>query len=468
MEAKSTEKIKKIYNSLYPFLEDLRLNHGFSTGTDTCINIQNLLIKLAAINQLPKNIIELADFISPLICTTPIEQNNFKSLYNNWFYKDLKMDFLKQDNTAAGNIKELKKTGKKIIIIICITFINNPLAFRISKFIYRLFKTSSFIVKQKDNYEKNKKRNPKNIIKNIKPLKNIVSKNEWIDPVTGMEFVWIEGGCYMMGQSEKEKEMLIKEAGKEDYDKYYKRELPRHEVCVDGFWLGKYPVTIEQFKKFVEETEYVTDAEKGDGAYVLLDGEYQQKKGYYWKKTGFDQDDDHPVVTISWNDAKAMLKWMSDKGDNTFSLPSEAQWEYACRGGTDTIRFWGDDSDQACQYANVADQSLSKYYSKNWNVHNCDDGYSHTSPVGNYLPNPFKLYDMLGNVWEWCEDSYSEDAYSKHVKNNPINESNGASFRVLRGGSWDSDPRGVRCAYRDRDIPVGCDSVTGFRVLMAK
>jgi len=179
-------------------------------------------------------------------------------------------------------------------------------------------------ITQNDNSSKHINTSKNNEINNksfVKPVTNKITQNEnsnkqitasknneinnksFVEPFTKMKFVWIEGGCYMMGQTEKEKEMLIKEAGKEKYDKYYKRELPRHEVCVDGFWLGKYPVTVGQFKKFVEDAEYVTDAEKGDGAYVFLDGKYQQKKGYYWKKTGFDQDDDHPVVSISWNDA---------------------------------------------------------------------------------------------------------------------------------------------------------------------
>ena len=285
-----------------------------------------------------------------------------------------------------------------------------------------------------------------------------------IEPNTQMEFIWIEGGCYMMGQSDDEKKQIIDERGKDVYNLYSKRELPRHEVCVSGFWFAKYPVTVGQFRQFVLETQYKTDAEKAGESYTLQDDRWQLVKGVHWQNPGFEQDDDHPVVCISWNDSVALTKWLSEKHQRPFRLPTEAEWEYACRAGTTTFRFWGDDPSQACQYANVADLTLKKRFNYKY-YHNCDDGYVYTSPVGSFLPNPWGLYDMLGNVWEWCADAFDEEAYLKHEKNNPVMELEGASFRVLRGGSWFNSPASVRCAARLRSRPSDCNTYGSLRLL---
>ena len=287
----------------------------------------------------------------------------------------------------------------------------------------------------------------------------------WTDPATGMEFVWVRGGCFQMGQTTAEKQYLIKDAGKETYEKYYNDELPRHEVCVDGFWMAKTEVTRGQFKQFIKETGYRTDADKKGNAYIFnkeTDWKWAKKSGYNWEKTGYSQDDAHPVVCVSWNDAKEFIKWLRTKTGRDFFLPSEAQWEYAARGGTDFMRFWGTNDAEACTYANVADTG------SNWSPSfPCSDGYKFTAPVGSYKPNPFGLYDMLGNVWEWCEDVYDKNAYSKHDRNNPVITSDEDS-RVLRGGSWLFTPGDVRAAgrlrypadYRNRDL--------GFRLCLSR
>jgi formylglycine-generating enzyme required for sulfatase activity len=325
--------------------------------------------------------------------------------------------------------------------------IRNRLSFRIKNQIYEKIQQ----IKNKD------KQSDTKIVEQI-------SRKTKTEPVLQMEFQWIEGGCFMMGQTEDEKKQIIDERGEKDYEAYYKRELPRHEVCVNGFWMAKYPVTVGQFRQFVQATGHQTDAEKAGESYTLKDKQWKTVKGVNWKNPGFEQDDNHPAVCLSWNDGVALAKWLSEKNEGTIRLPTEAEWEYASRAGTTTARFWGDDPSQACQYANVADQTAKKEINFTY-THDCDDGYVFTSPVGTFLPNPWGLYDMLGNVWEWTADAYDEKAYEKHKRDNPIMESEGASFRVLRGGSWVNGPADVRCATRFRGRPDVSSSGTGQRLL---
>lgn len=220
-------------------------------------------------------------------------------------------------------------------------------------------------------------------------------------------------------------------------------EGPVHEVCVDGFWMGKTEVTNAQYRK------YKADFDSQDYRGHLLNIDAQ------------------PVVYISWYEAKAYAKWLTgkSKGQYRFRLPTEAEWEYACRAKTATARFWGEDPDKACGYANVADLTAEREWSY-WEVNNCDDGYSVTAPVGSFMPNAFGLYDMLGNVFEWSEDIYSKDAYRNHQHNNPL-FTNGGSYRVIRGGCWYSWPAGVRCAGRSDHPPAGRDRdyFLGFRLV---
>ncbi|MGM0653785.1 MAG: formylglycine-generating enzyme family protein [Thermodesulfobacteriota bacterium] len=127
-----------------------------------------------------------------------------------------------------------------------------------------------------------------------------------------------------------------------------------------------------------------------------------------------------------WNDAKAFISWLNGKTGKRFSLPTEAQWEYACRAGTGTFRYWGDGEGTACPYANVNDLTSKRINKFSWENFNCEDGYAGTSSVGRFKPNNFGLYDMLGNVWEWCEDGYDSKAYAKHGRNNPVIINNGS------------------------------------------
>ncbi len=256
----------------------------------------------------------------------------------------------------------------------------------------------------------------------------------WIEPVTGMRFVFVPGGCFNMGSRRDE-------PGR-DGD-----EGPVHRVCLDGFWMGCCEVTVREFGIFVNETRYKTDAER-EGYSWIYSGTWQKKAGFDWKNPGFPQDENSPVVNVSWNDAKKMAGWLSEKNGRIFRLPTEAEWEYACRAGTATSRFWGDDPGMACEYANVADEAAKSRFPA-WHIHQCNDGFVFTSPAGKFKPNAFGLYDMLGNVWEWCEDNYLARSYQSYPSRNPLVRKRGVSDLVIRGGSWYSRPRYVRSASRD-------------------
>jgi len=266
------------------------------------------------------------------------------------------------------------------------------------------------------------------------------------DASTGMQFVAVERGCYQMGDT-------FGDGGKE--------ETPVHEVCLADFALATYDVTVGQFRRFVEATSYRTEAEKGDGCYVLNGTKWEKQAGTSWQNPGFQQDDRHPAVCVSWNDAQAFATWMNKLGSHRYRLPTEAEWEYAASSGGQKEKFAGfSDESQLHRYANFCDDNCEA----SWTTAGQNDGYGHTSPVGSYLPNGLGLYDMTGNVWQWTADWYGEDYYGNSPKDNPQGQSSG-SYRVARGGSWYDDPGGVRASFRFIYTPDNRSSGLGFRLV---
>ena len=204
----------------------------------------------------------------------------------------------------------------------------------------------------------------------------------WTDPNTGMEFVWVPGGCYQMGGNEK---------------------------CVDGFWLGKYEVTQGEWRKVMGNNPS------------------------YFNKNGKCSSNSCPVEQISWNDSQQFFRKLNQTNKGTFRMPTEAEWEYACRSGGKNEKYSGGSSvDSVAWYENNSGNK--------------------THPVGQKQSNGLGLYDMSGNVWEWVQDKYNSSG----------------SFRVLRGGSWFNSASGSRCAYRDDLSPGLSSSRLGLRALRTK
>ncbi|MDO8263888.1 MAG: formylglycine-generating enzyme family protein [Gallionella sp.] len=268
------------------------------------------------------------------------------------------------------------------------------------------------------------------------------------DCPTCPEMVVIHSGSFDMGSPDSETEK-----GRGD------DESPVHRVKVAAFALGKTEITRGQFAAFAKATKYSTD----DKCWTLEKGTFEDRSAN-WDKPGYAQGDKHPVACINWNDAKAYAKWMSRKTGKRYRLPTEAEWEYAARGKTSTSRYWGDNPDEACEYANVADEKAQAQIdgATSWWVHKCMDGFAYTAPVGSFKANAFGLKDMLGNVWEWTEDSY-HDSYEGAPTGGSARQGDGAK-RTLRGGSWNNSPQHVRAGVRHSNKPTRRFSIFGFRL----
>ena len=283
-----------------------------------------------------------------------------------------------------------------------------------------------------------------------------VTQDRLADGSPGPQMVFIRGGTFTMGSP-------AGESGRRDNER-------QHRVSVADFYLAKHAVTVGEFRRFVEDTGYRTEAERNvgeSGCYAWSEtqagGEWWAwREGRNWRNPGFNQSDDHPVVCVSWNDAVAYIDWLNRESGQTYRLPTEAEWEYAARAGTTTARYWGNNPNQACRYANGADQTRSPNRNIRWTSrHECNDGYFFTAPVGRFQPNPWGLYDMLGNVWEWTCSVFDADYGGAEQRCADANES---GFRVVRGGSWYNYPLRLRSAYRSWLAPDDRIYGQGFRI----
>jgi formylglycine-generating enzyme required for sulfatase activity len=223
-------------------------------------------------------------------------------------------------------------------------------------------------------------------------------------PDINIDMVFVEGGCFDMGCTSEQTDC--------DDD-----EKPVHRVCVDDFYISRTEVTQKQWREVMENNP-----------------------------SRFNGCDNCPVENVSWNDVQEFIKKLNQKTNGNFRLPTEAEWEYAARGGNKSRGY---------EYAGSNDISRVAWYGSN--------SGSKTHPVGTKQANELGLYDMSGNVWEWCSDWYDGGYYNNSPQHNPQGPSSG-SYRVCRGGSWDSYARGCRGAYRGRNWPALHSSGRGFRL----
>ncbi len=263
-----------------------------------------------------------------------------------------------------------------------------------------------------------------------------------------MRMIYVEGGTFTMG--------CTGEQGSECDDD----EKPAHLVMLSGFWMGETEVTVGQFRVFVSETGYRTDAEKEGGAWrwMQVNGEWKWKqvKGLYWihdvnGNARNRSEDNHPVLYISWNDANAFCEWLARKTGKNFRLPTEAEWEFAARGGNKSRGY---------KYAGSNYLNDIAWYG---NINSGTTANGRTHSVKTKSPNELGIYDMSGNVLEWCEDWYG--GYSSASQTDPTGPESG-SFRVLRGGGWFGGAQHCRVSNRIADSPGSRSNGSVFRVVL--
>ncbi len=252
---------------------------------------------------------------------------------------------------------------------------------------------------------------------------------DWFEPATAMAFVWVPGSFFDMG------------SGPWD-DQGQLDEKPLHEVWLDGFWISKHPVTVGQYLKFSDQnpehapewmqTDHPCHIQTGDDDRYRILGESVTAMHY-------------PIVGVSWRNAAAFSKWLSDTTKHLLRLPTEAEWEYAARSGGKPEK-----------YAGGTDVSEVAWYA--------DNSGGCAQPVGTKAPNGLGIFDMCGNVAEWCQDTYDKFAYRQHALHNPIHQGN-SGVRVVRGGSWQYGARDVRCADRGLFVEDYRGVDLGFRVV---
>ncbi|MDE0088344.1 MAG: formylglycine-generating enzyme family protein [Candidatus Poribacteria bacterium] len=271
-------------------------------------------------------------------------------------------------------------------------------------------------------------------------LGDITIELTWADGTQTLEYTVVPEGMVMVREGEFQMGSDSEAAAKD--------EKPVHTVFVDSFLIDMHEVTVSEYRLFVEETGHPAP-------------EWSQVERYA-------PTDKHPIVFVSWHDAMAFATWAGKR------LPTEAEWEKAARGGSVARTYpWGNISPKGKQ-CNFADKNLTHYW---WSDKKADDGYAFTAPVGSYPKNGYGLFDMAGNVWEWCLDEYDAGFYAVSEGVNPISGANtpqeiSESFesvksnRVLRGGSWIATSANVRNSTRFMLMPESTNYSVGFRCVM--
>ena len=296
----------------------------------------------------------------------------------------------------------------------------------------------------------------------------------WTRPADGAEMVYVPAGEFQMGSSEEQFQEAVDQcvddgSDRDDCEGWYEYEKPQHPVALDAFWIDKYEVTNQQYIEFlnavrvdltVKDNEHVyyrdneiydlvcTNCENWEDRIIWDGSEFQVLSGYQ----------DYPVALVSWYGAEAYAEWVGAR------LPTEAEWEYAARGPDSLVYPWGNEFD--CTRGNFDDETTYDDYVVPGGE-GCD-GFVETAPVGSFPGGESWVgaLDMAGNVWEWVADWYAEDFYSRSPDANPTGPTSG-DVRVVRGGSWFSNHRYARCAFRGWSNPGGRHNFIGFRVVVS-
>ena len=246
-------------------------------------------------------------------------------------------------------------------------------------------------------------------------------------------------------------------------------EQPRHTVTISRpFYMGISEVTVGQFAAFVRETGQITESARdgrGGEGWDQATKTLVQRPDFHWNSPGFPQTATHPVVLVSWNDASEFCQWLSGKENRTYRLPTEAEWEYACRAGTQTRYQHADIPHDLERFANVLDSGSARALAGQRFSTSGDDAFSFTAPVGSFLPNRFGLFDMHGNAWEWCHDFFDPAYYASSPAVDPKGPS-GGSQRTLRGGAFLNGAEACRSANRQAQFASVRTAAIGFRVVV--
>jgi formylglycine-generating enzyme required for sulfatase activity len=224
--------------------------------------------------------------------------------------------------------------------------------------------------------------------------------------------------------------------------------------------VSKYPVTRGQWRQYLESTG--REGSNHCNGFNQTTARQEQKPEYSWRNPGFEQQDDHPVVCVTFGETLGYAAWLSGKTGQKYRLLSEAEYEYVNRAGGSGAYFWGNDPQAGCRYANMRDGSLKNRFFRVIDIVRCDDGYVFTSPVGRFEPNPFGLYDTTGNVLSWTVDCYHSSYLGAPTDGSAWTSGGDCSAHVVRGGSWFNPPRDLRAAFRAHASTA--DNDAGFRL----
>ncbi len=274
------------------------------------------------------------------------------------------------------------------------------------------------------------------------------------------EVVVIPAGTFTMGSTPEETERANLRPD------ISPREWPAHQVTIaKPFAMGRFEITRQQYAEFVE----ATGQPEGEvcTTWNLATGKWEPVKGASWRNPGFPQGEDHPAGCLSLDDVQSYAAWLSEKTGQRYRIPTDAEWEYVARAGTQTMQSWGDSFDDICKYANSSDLDRAAVHGgleeEPTRFFLCHDGYVYTAPVGSYPPNQFGLYDVIGNIWEWVEDCYFAT-----YEGAPTDGSawlGDCDRLVVRGGGWFSRVWFVRPAGRSREYPDYRSMTLGLRVV---